>query len=388
METLQRATVDLLKSAITGQAVALPEGFDLEAAYPQLQAHQMDTLLYEGAVRCGISRNLPIMKLLMQRYCGILLKSEGQMGELRRVTAAFEENGIDYMLLKGSKMKALYPRQELRNMSDADVLIRMEQYDRICPIMESLGFEKKNETDHELIWRTKNLFLELHSRLIPSYNKDFYAYFGDGWDLAVPEAGHSFTMAPEDMFIYLFTHYAKHFRDGGIGCRHVVDLWVYLRANPGLDMARIRRELEKLHLLTFFDYTRRILDVWFEGGETDPRVDVMTAFIFASGSYGRMEKRLLSVAVRDSENTTAAEGKRSYVWKMAFPPARILKHKYTVLEKAPWLLPAVWVYRPFYKVLCERSDVQRHRKNVESLTTEGMNEHKKLLNYMGLDYNF
>ena len=144
METLQRATVDLLKSAITGQAVALPEGFDLEAAYPQLQAHQMDTLLYEGAVRCGISRNLPIMKLLMQRYCGILLKSEGQMGELRRVTAAFEENGIDYMLLKGSRMKALYPRQELRNMSDADVLIRMEQYDRICPIMESLGFEKKN----------------------------------------------------------------------------------------------------------------------------------------------------------------------------------------------------------------------------------------------------
>lgn len=388
METLQRATADLLKSAITGQAVALPEGFDLEAAYPQLQTHQMDTLLYEGAVRCGISRNLPIMKLLMQRYCGILLKSEGQLSELKRVTDAFEENGIDYMLLKGSRMKALYPRQELRNMSDADVLIRMEQYDRIRPIMESLGFEKRIETDHELIWRTKNLFLELHSRLIPSYNKDFYAYFGDGWDLAVPEAGHSFTMAPEDMFIYLFTHYAKHFRDGGIGCRHVVDLWVYLRANPDLDMGRIRRELEKMHLLTFFDYTRRILDVWFEGGETDTRVDVMTDFIFASGSYGTEEKHLLSVAVRGSENTTAAEGKRSYMLNMAFPPVRVLRHKYTVLEKAPWLLPAVWVYRPFYKILCERSDVQRHRKNVESLTTEGMNEHKKLLNYMGLDYNF
>ena len=388
MESLQRATVNILKSAITGEPLPLPEDFDLEAAYPLLQAHQMDTLLYEGAVRCGVPRSQPIMRQLMQRYCNVLLKSEAQMRQLQRVTTAFEENGIDYMLLKGSKMKALYPKQELRNMSDADVLIRMEQYDRIIPVMESLGFERKIETDHELVWQTKELFLELHKRLIPTYNKDFYAYFGEGWQLAAPAAGHSFAMNPEDEFVYLFTHYAKHFRDGGIGCRHVVDLWVYLRANPEMDQERVRRELEKLHLQEFYEYTCRILDVWFGDGETDARVDFMTDFIFASGSYGRMNKHLLSMAVRDSENTTAAEGKFHYVLNMAFPSAEILRHKYTILQKAPWMLPAVWVYRPFYKFFRERSDLERHKRNVDALTTEDMSEHKKMLNYMGLDYHF
>ena len=55
-----------------------------------------------------------------------------------------------------------------------DILIRPEQYDRIVPILEQLNFREKNETDHELVWIHDDLYLELHKRLIPSYNKDFY----------------------------------------------------------------------------------------------------------------------------------------------------------------------------------------------------------------------
>ena len=37
-------------------------------------------------------------------------------------------------------MKALYPAPELRVMGDADVLIRLEQYEKIVPLMEKMGF--------------------------------------------------------------------------------------------------------------------------------------------------------------------------------------------------------------------------------------------------------
>ena len=388
MNTSQRAIINLLKSAITGEVLSLPGDFDLEAAYPELRAHQMESLLYEGAVRCGVNRQLPIMQQLFRGYCAVLLKSEGQLRALSRITAAFEEHGIDHMLLKGSKMKALYPKAELRHMSDADVLIRMEQYDQIIPVMESLGFRQKSETDHELVWVADGLYLELHKRLIPSYNKDFYAYFGDGWKLALPTKGHSYTMAPEDEFIYLFTHYAKHFRDGGIGCRHVVDLWVYLRANPAMDLERIREELKELYLLKFFENTLALLDAWFGSREVDDKIRCMTDYIFASGSYGKMDKKALSAAIRESDSTKATDGKLHYVLSQAFPNVKMLEGKYTVLKKAPWMLPAVWVYRPFYKLLRERDDVLKHKKKLESITTEGMTEHKKLLNYMGLDYHF
>ena len=77
-------------------------------------------------------------------------------GEYR---AAFEKNGIAHMPLKGILMKQLYPRPDMRIMGDADILIRVEQYEKIKPLLEELGFAEKLESDHELICRCRyNLY--------------------------------------------------------------------------------------------------------------------------------------------------------------------------------------------------------------------------------------
>ena len=127
MTTTQQSIITLLKSAITGEPYPLPDDFDLAAIYPQVKKHHMDALLYEGAVRCGIPRKDPVMQELFQRYCRSLLVSEGQMGEVARIFAAFDAAGIDYLPLKGVNMKPRYPKPELRSMGDADILIRTEQ---------------------------------------------------------------------------------------------------------------------------------------------------------------------------------------------------------------------------------------------------------------------
>ena len=388
MNTLQRATINILKSAITGQTYPLPEDFDLDACLEMVRMHHMPTLIYEGAVRCGVDKNSPAMQQLLRSYFAALIKSEKQVQAVTELFRVFEENGIDYMPLKGSKMKFLYPKPELRMMGDADILIRTEQYERIKPLLPGLGYQQRNESDHELVWLSGSLYLELHKRLIPSYNEDFYDYYGSGWHLAHPEKGNRYTMSPEDEWIYLFTHFAKHFRDGGIGCRHVVDLWVYLRHHPEMDEVYIRQELEKLYLLEFYGYIRMLLDVWFGDQETDDRTNFMTDYIFASGSWGQIDNRTLSIIVRDSKSIKGTEGKFRYLMRTAFPPVNALNTKYTILRKAPWMLPAVWVYRPFYKLLCERGDVIKQKNRMDLLSTEGMSEHKRILNYMGLDYHF
>ena len=67
-------------------------------------------------------------------------------------------------------------------MVDADVLVKTEQYPKIKNIMSSLGYCETKESDHEYIWDKKGFFhLELHKRLIPSNNEDYYSYYGDGW---------------------------------------------------------------------------------------------------------------------------------------------------------------------------------------------------------------
>ena len=170
---------------------------------------------------------------------------------LDKVFAAFDEHHIDYLPLKGVLLKHIYPKAEMRSMGDADVLIRVDQYDRIKPLMPPLGFAEVTESDHELIWQSEVLHLELHKRLVPSYHEAEFAYFGDGWDRAVKLQGCRYDMKPEDEYVFLFAHFAKHYVDGGIGIRHALDLWVYRRTNPDLDNAYIQTELKKLKLERF-----------------------------------------------------------------------------------------------------------------------------------------
>jgi len=383
---MQQGTITLLKSAITVDACPIPEGFDLETAYPTLKKHHMDTLIYEGAVRCGIRPELPVMKQLFQKYCRHLLVSEGQQRQIARIFAAFEENGIDYLPLKGCRMKALYPKPELRYMGDADILIRMEQYSKTASIMETLGYTEKVESDYELYWKCPELNAELHKGVSSVFDGDFFAYFGNGWHLASAHTGHYWTMTPEDEWIYLFVHFTKHFRDGGIGCRHMTDLWVYLRNHPNMDESYIRREMTKLQLLEFYENIRRVIAVWFEDAAADEKTVFITDYVFSCGSWGSVENHILSQSIRDSKAMEGRKGKLSYLWRTLFPRCVQLEGQYRILKKAPWMLPAVWVYRLFHKLVLERGKIQKTKSNMEKLTTEKLDARRQMLNYLGIRF--
>ena len=389
MNVLRKGILTLLKSAVTGQAGALPEGFSLEEAMPVIRKHQLSTLAYEGARICGIPDTSPQMNQLFGIYCRQMLHSEAQMEMLERLYEAFEAEKIEYMPLKGSNMKKLYPKQELRLMGDADILIRTEQYDRIRAIVAELGFAEQVESDHEYIWQSKALCLELHKRLIPSYNPDFYAYFGDGWQLAKKQAGCRYAMDPQDDFVYQFVHFAKHYRDGGIGCRHVLDLWVYRRAFPKRNENDIRTELEKLSLLEFYDHCVRLLESWFDGGAEDDRTELMTDFIFDSGSWGKWENHVLSAELRNVKKAGSLRGgKIRSVVRAVFPSGKEIQARYSVLKKAPWLLPVIWPVRWADVLIFRRHRIRQKQRDLRSATAEKVENYQRILNYVGLDFRF
>lgn len=379
----------LLRSVLEGRELALPEGFELEAAYPQLRRHQIMALAYLGAVQCGIDKKLPVMQNLFRDYCLCLQRSEEQMQTVEAVYRAFDKAGVDYMPLKGCNLKALYPAPELRIMGDADILIRTEQYDKIRPLMEKMGFAEGVESDHELVWHSDKLFLELHKRLIPSYNRDYYRYFGDGWRLASMSNGTRYAMKPEDEFIYLFTHFAKHYRDGGIGVRHLLDLHVFLQANKQLDMEYVLCELDKLQLRVFFEHILRASRASFCDGEWDDVTKFIVQHIFFSGAYGTAELKSASEVVRLSGQTGQ---ERSFRFKkllgIVFLPYGAMTQKYAVLRKLPILLPVFWGVRGVSVLISKRKSIQRVAKDFQDGSAQKANLYRQALNYVGLDFNF
>ena len=389
MDHQQKGLLTLIRSAITSQPLPLPEGFDLEGTHNQIKYHEIVPLTYEGALLCGISKKTPAMNLLFQDYCRFFMRSEEQMQAIGRIYAAFDANKIDYLPVKGCNMKPLYPKPELRVMGDADILIRMEQYSQIVPIMESLGFEATQESDHEYIWRSKELYLELHKRLIPSYNKDFYSYFGDGWRLAKIQEGCRYRMLPEDEFIYLFTHFAKHYRDGGIGCRQVVDLWIFRRAFPQLDEAYIKQELEKLQLFRFYQNICHLIEVWFQDGQADETTDFISDFIFQSGTWGTAHSHVLSSEVKNKKIAGSAKGgKLRTVCSVVFPTALSMQKEFPVLKSAPYLRPVLWPVHWGKTILFRRDAIQKRLNQWNGASAEEITPYEQALNYVGLDFHF
>ena len=388
MDNLKLGILSIIKSALTGEKQDLPEDFDLTEAVEVAKKHSIIPIFYYGALNCGIDSSNPLMQQLFMSTCQIIAMSERQMFFLNEIFDNFDKSGIEYMALKGTLLKKMYPKPEMRTMGDADILIKIAQYDKIKPIMESLNYTEKVESDHELSWIKKGSFIELHKRLIPSYNKDYFAYFGDGWQLATIKNGTSYTMSDEDQMIYLFTHYAKHYRDAGIGIKHIVDLWVYRKNTPDLDEEYIKAELEKLQLSEFYKNTIHTLEVWFENIKADETTDFITQIIFGSGTFGTHEAHLLSKAVKIAKSHSGNNLKKYQYLNLLFLPYPSMCLKYPFLKKLPFLLPFMWIYRIFEALIFKKDKIKKHNKNVNSITQEGVSTYQDSLNFVGLDFNF
>lgn len=389
---LQKGILGLVYSALTGEAVTLPEDFDLEQVQPLVKSHQIGNLVYYGAVNCGIDPNLQVMKdLFAVTYKNILI-DERQRKALRSVMDAFDANGIHYMPLKGVLLKNMYPKTDMRIMGDGDILIKTEEYDKIRPVMEQQGFTEKKETDHELAWKNPALYLELHKRLIPSYNYDYAAYYGDGWQLGHPTADkpYRYEMTDEDQLVYLFTHFAKHYRDGGIGIRHMLDLYVYRKAKPDMNWRYIAGELEKLQLLAFYENVQQTLGVWFENAPENAITQSITQVIFHSGAYGDVKSHAIAEGVRHKalEGGTSKQT-RINAWRYTiFLPYKFMKEKYPVLKNVPVLLPVMWVVRWFQAIFTKPQVISGQRQRLELLQEDKLDAWEAQMHAVGLSFHF
>lgn len=389
MDTLQTGITRLIYSGITGEKRSMPEGFSLEEAFPVLQKHSVPALAYQGAVNCGMDPNDPTMRKLLLLSYRILLAHEKQALALENMFAAFEAAGIAYMPVKGCNLKKIYPKPEQRSMGDADILIRLEDYDRIHPIMEAQGFLPAADTAHVYEWKKPELMVELHKSLVYEGERDYYSYYGTGWQLARKGEGARYDLSPEDSYVFNVVHLAKHYRGSGVGCRHVVDLYVSRQACPELDMDYISGELEKLHLREFHENVMRTLDVWFRDREPDRITELITAHIFSGGNWGNRENANLSDEIKNTQRAGAIGNTRIRAWiRTIFPPYEWMAYNHSVLRKYPVLLPVFWADRWFRILLFRRGNIRGNIQKLNKVDAAAVCAYREALQTVGLEFRF
>ena len=386
LSSFERDIISIIKASLNSTTPTLSGELDYEKVYSFAKEMQIVPLLCYGLEKVPEVYNTDGGKKIVKSTLSYSFFDEGQMAEIDKIIEAFDLEKIEYVKLKGTVIKKLYPRSDMRLMSDADILIKEESYPKIKKIMTSLGFEEELESDHEYVFtKGKDLNIELHKRLIPSYNKDYYEYFGDGWRLAKPsDKGSEWKMSNEDFFIYTFVHYAKHYRDGGIGVKHLTDFYLYI-TKVEIDWNYVEEELEKLQLLRFWKNTKKLIDVWFFDGECDEISEFLTHKLFSGSAYGTGEAHLLSEGLKISKKTKNVRAKRFFT--SVFPPYSTMKQGYKYLAKLPILLPFTWTFRWIEIIFHPKRFIQQRRK-LKMLSSENISAYKNELDYVGIDFNF
>ena len=110
-----------------------------------------------------------VIKCLFDVYANEIKRNNKQKEALKEIKEIFDSNDITYMCPKGFVLKSLYEQEELRFMTDIDILIDKENMEKACSLLVSKGYEQKTKSDHDIgLVRKPYIFLELHHLLISS----------------------------------------------------------------------------------------------------------------------------------------------------------------------------------------------------------------------------
>ncbi len=389
MTEFEKSVISIVRGALTGETPSIAATADLAEIYRFGAKQQINYLLYTGLSMTEGFADSEVAALFLQDACVGMAVSVCQRQGIETVCRAFDAHGVDYMPLKGMLLGALYPQPEMRSMGDADILIRTEQLDTIAGVMRELGYTEGLSAEHEYAWCKPNtLRLELHKYLVPPFEADMFAFFGDTavWDHAVCQGGHEYRMTPEDELIFDFIHFVKHFRTSGAGIRNITDFYVFRKKYTELDEAYICARLSRIGLERFYRNVIALCDVWFAQSHEDAVTDKITDLLFSGGIYGSAEMQIDTETARYKKQHRF--GGLSRVLDAAFPPYKQQVYHYPVLKKMPFLLPVTWVAHWFVvlfrrpesikMILNRAADIEgaRSTERLDSLESVGLSIEK------------
>ena len=351
MNILQTSILNLIRSSVCDVSL-LPEDIadlteeNLKKIYKISCRHDVAHLVADGLQKNGLGQDFDIGKQFFERQMLAVFRTEQIGYELARVSELFEENGIDFIPLKGSVLRGYYPQDWMRTSCDIDVLIKRDDLNKATALLtDTFGYTPKPTQDSQAydlsFFSPTGIHLELHYGLM---EKMFSGsrYLSQVWDEVVLKEGkrHHFVM-PDDMFyFYQIAHLAKHFKSSGCGIRLFLDIWVLRHHKDFRITENSYRYLEDVGLLNFEKAVTKLAEAWFSDGEVDENLEKMQDYIFGSGIYGTSENHLTSRQID-------LGGKKNYALSRIFLPLDKLVMGYPVLKKHPYLLPFFEVKRWF-----------------------------------------
>ena len=310
--------------------------------------------------------------------------------EREGLEAFMEQQGIWYMPLKGTLLKEWYPQAGMREMADNDILFDVAFRQKVHDFMIARGYEDKQYVPeevndlqldcgvHDNYYKQPIYNFEMHIRLFSPVDeaRSWVEYYSNVKDRLVPVEGsqYRYRFTDEDFYVYMTTHASKHFNNGGHGMRNLMDVVMFLKTKPHMDMSYIEQELTKLGLAEHEKKVRALACKVFEPAfwEAEAPLEALTeaerellALCISAGTYGTTERLVEnSLKKMSDKNEITLANRLTYLKKRLFADKSTYLVLYPQLAKHKWLLPFCVIHRMFRGLFTARKRLWGEMKSI------------------------
>lgn len=362
----------LLNSDSTENVFPLPpEGLKWNELMRIADRHSVGSLLYhvmpELSACMGFSQST--IDGMRKKTMYAVVVDIRQRIEREELLNRFEEKGLFCMPVKGSNTKDYYLKSEWRTMGDIDILYKPEQHKKVKSLLLEMGYTGfESGLKHDHYSKKPYITLEMHRSLVAA-NTLAETYYSDVWEKAQPREGYEYVyqMNLEEQYIYTMVHLLEHFKNGGVGIRFIMDVYVFGKQEK-LNRQYVEGRFKELGIVKFASYMEQLARKWF--GDFEYKEDVgnddflseIESFIIENGIYGQ------SSHARDV--TIEREGRKGYFKRMVFPNYNSMVTLYPWLKQRSYLLPVAWGIRIIRTILFRKGSIQTGMRTLQYGNTQ------------------
>ena len=268
-----------------------PDEATVSKLYQTSKAHDVAHIVCNALEKEGFLGVDEVGKKFVKKRLVAMYRTEQIVYDFYGICRCLEENGVDFIPLKGSVIRDLYPEKWMRTSCDIDILVKKDDCERAGKALtEKLGFKiSGGKTLHDFQYQSPTgVPLELHYTLIEEDCMPNAAPFLENvWDDAKLCEGseHKYELSKELFAFYNIVHMAKHVLHGGCGIKSFVDLYI-LENKIDFDREKLENLLKQASMLTFYEAAKKLCRVWFENDEHDETSKTLEKYVLDGGVYG------------------------------------------------------------------------------------------------------
>lgn len=368
--------VSVLNAALGGKPPEIQEDVDWNNLFALAKLQKVEAMVCAGL---STAQNIPqeVRRRFETAYKKEITAQCIRHNEGVSILNAFELNGIDCVPLKGWVIQDMYPNPAMRYMCDMDILFKPEQSGEVQRVLEALGYTAQELGGNpEVYFKKPVMNIEMHKALI----RDKTDHYATSWErvVPVPHCAHTFSMTPEDYYLFMVAHLHKHFVGGGTGVRSVCDIEIYLRkCGDTLNREYIENKLRQSELLDFEKQVCALCRAWFHDEPADAELTAFSQKLLFCGVFGtpeRARENYMTAVVQSMPGKSARTKKLFYKLSLLFPKLSVMQDVFPVLRKAPFLLPVFWVVRGVRSVLHKQDQTKAALGTAGLADTDALNQ--------------